>query len=47
MIVVPKDKKTSVMSEISASCGLRTPAHGVVLCIPVEDVLGLEEHNED
>ncbi len=30
------------MTAISQSCGLKTPAHGMVLSIPVEDALGLE-----
>lgn len=43
MIVTPKEKKSEVMSAISNACGLRTPAHGVVLSLPVDEVIGLEE----
>lgn len=43
MIVVPRDKKAAVMAAICASCGLATPAHGVVLSLPVDEVVGLEE----
>ena len=43
MIVVPRDKKGEIMSAISQACGLRTEAHGVVLSLPVDDVMGLEE----
>ncbi len=41
MIVVPEDKKTAVMQAITASCGLNTPAHGVVLSLPVDEAMGL------
>ena len=30
------------MSAICEACGLRSPAHGVVLSLPVEDAIGLE-----
>lgn len=43
MIVVPKEKKSEVMAAIGSACGLRTPAHGVVLSLPVDEVIGLEE----
>ena len=43
MIVAPKEKKSAIMSAICSACGLRTAAHGTVLSLPVEDVLGLEE----
>lgn len=42
MIVVPRNQKSDVMVEISRVCGLKTDAHGVVLSIPVEDILGIE-----
>lgn len=42
MIVVPREKKCEVMSAISERCGLRTEAHGVILSLPVDDVMGLE-----
>ena len=41
MIVVPEEKKTAVMQAITASCGLNTPAHGVVLSLPVDEAMGL------
>ena len=41
MIVVPEEKKTAVMQAITASCGLNSPAHGVILSIPVDEVMGL------
>ena len=43
MIVIPKDKKARVMEAISAACGLRSEAHGVILALPVEEIMGLEE----
>ncbi len=42
MIVVPKEKKADVMSAVATSCGISTPAHGVVLAMPVEESIGLE-----
>lgn len=42
MIIVPQEKKSAVMVAVSRTCGLTTPAHGVVLAVPVEEVLGLE-----
>ena len=42
MIVVPRENKAEIMAAISGACGLNTPAHGVVLSLPVDDVLGLE-----
>ena len=42
LIVVPKEKKAAIMSAICEACGLRSPAHGVVLSLPVEDAIGLE-----
>lgn len=43
MIIVPREKKGAVMSAICDSCGLRTPAHGIVISLPVDDAIGLEE----
>ena len=42
MIVAPKARKREIMAAISQSCGLKTEAHGVVLSLPVDDVIGLE-----
>ncbi len=41
MIVVPKEKKSSIMKSIGSSCGLHTEAHGFVISVPVEDALGI------
>ena len=43
IMVVPREKKTDVMVEISRTCGLKTSAHGVVLAVPVEDIVGIEK----
>ena len=43
MIIVPKEKKVQVMSAICSSCGLHSPAHGVVVSLPVDEVIGLEK----
>lgn len=42
MIIVPKEKKSDIMSAICNSCGLHTPAHGIVISLPVDDAIGLE-----
>ena len=42
MIVAPKSKKRDIMAAITQSCGLKTEAHGVVLSLPVDEVIGLE-----
>ncbi len=43
MIVVSKEKKAQIMSAICSACGLKTPAHGFILALPVEDAIGLQE----
>ncbi len=43
LIVVPREKKAAIMSAITTACGLRTPAHGVVFSLPVDEAVGLEE----
>ena len=45
--VVPRAKKQAVMSAIVSACGLASPAHGVVLALPVEDAVGLVEPEGD
>ena len=42
-IIVPKDKKYDIMSAISKKYGFNSPAQGIVLSLPIEDTLGLEE----
>ncbi len=43
LIVIPKDKKNEVMTAICNTCGLHTPAHGIIFSLPVDDAIGLEE----
>lgn len=40
-IVVPKEKRTEVMSAISKDHGISTPAHGIILSLPVDAIMGL------
>ena len=42
-IIVPKDKKYDVMTAISKKHGFNSPAQGIVISLPIEDTLGLEE----
>lgn len=42
MIVVPKEKKSGIMTAICNACGLNTSAHGTVISMPVDDAIGLE-----
>ena len=42
VIVTPREKKAAVMNAISDACGLRTDAHGIILSLPVDEVIGLE-----
>lgn len=42
MMVVPREKKGAIMSAITSACGLSTKAHGVIVSLPVDDVIGLE-----
>lgn len=42
MMVIPKDKKKEIMSALGSACGLTTPAHGLILSLPVDEVAGLE-----
>lgn len=46
LIIVPQNKKSAVMSAISHECGMKTPARGIVIALPVEEVAGLEELTE-
>ena len=40
--LTPREKKAAVMNAISDACGLRTDAHGIILSLPVDEVIGLE-----
>lgn len=43
MIVVPREKKSEIMSAICSSFGLHSPAHGTIFSLPVDEAIGLEE----
>ena len=47
MIIVPKEKKSAVMQSIGAACGLKTEAHGFLISVPVDEVLGIEDGTEE
>lgn len=40
-IVTPMEKKTEIMTAISTQHGTGTPAHGIVLSLPVDAIIGL------
>lgn len=42
IIIIPREKRQDVMTAISTQCGLKTPAHGVVLSVPIDEALGLQ-----
>lgn len=41
LILTEKEKKNAIMSALCAACGLTTPAHGIILSVPVDQVCGL------
>lgn len=41
MIILPEERRADVMQAIAQFCGLNTPAHGVVVSLPVDEVMGL------
>lgn len=43
LMVVPKSRKAEIMAAISEACGLKTPAHGIVMSLPVDEVMGIEQ----
>ena len=42
MIVVPKEKKREIMSAVNARSGISTEARGMIISVPVEDMIGFE-----
>lgn len=40
-IVVPKENKADIMSAITKEHGVSTPAHGIILALPVDAITGL------
>lgn len=47
MIVAQSPYKHQIMQAISASCGFHSPAHGLVLALPVEEAVGLQNPAQD
>ena len=43
LILAEDDKKTTIMNEIVATCGLKTPGAGICFSIPVDHVVGLKK----
>lgn len=44
MILVSTDKKNKVMTNILENCGLKTPGAGICFSLPVDHVVGLNNH---
>jgi len=45
LIIVPTEKKTTIMNLIVENCGLKTPGAGICFSLPVDHVVGLREEN--
>ena len=43
LIVANEEDKTAIMQAISAECGVKTDAKGIVLSLPIESVIGLDD----
>lgn len=43
LILVPTDKKNSIMESILNNCGLKTPGAGICFSLPVDHVVGLNK----
>lgn len=41
LVLAERDKKTEIMSGISEKCGMRSEAKGLVMALPIDDVMGL------
>lgn len=41
LILVPREMKAQVMDAITAKCGIKTEAHGIVSSFPVDEVFGI------
>lgn len=42
LILVPREMKAQVMDAITAKCGIKTEAHGIVSSFPVDEVFGIK-----
>lgn len=45
LILAEKDKKLDIMKAIGEKCGSNTPAHGMIISVPVDNVVGLRGTN--
>ncbi len=41
VIITAKEKKKEIMEAINKECGLKSPAHGVILSLPISEISGL------
>lgn len=41
MIVAPKAKKLDIMKAVNAACGTKTDARGIIISLPIDDVIGI------
>ena len=41
LIITDNDKKLGIMKAISESCGINTKANGLVLSIPIDNIMGI------
>lgn len=43
LIAADKEQKLTIMKAIGEKCGMRTDAHGVIMSVPIDSVIGLSE----
>ena len=41
MIIASAENKLAIMKAISESCGLKSEAEGIVMSMPIDEVIGL------
>lgn len=46
LIVTKKENKVAIMQAIAKNCGMHSKAKGIVLSLPIDSVLGLDEDDE-
>lgn len=44
--IVPCNIKKNVMESINKSCGIKTPARGLLISLPIDNVVGLEDEEK-
>ncbi len=45
LIITPTEKKLAIMQAIGEKCGVHSETKGIVISVPLENVLGLDEFN--